>query len=241
MSVLEQWKTARRLLTSTIQSYLAASATLRASCITPIRRPIEKSMAKEALSMIDSELESLALEEKKLCNMRISLTVARNNSATVVLVNTLPPEVLARIFAFSRTHCYYDYDYDYEKDNFSSVCGYWRQTALNATDLWTHVDIEHTTSRNLTRLLLDRSKNAPIYVHAYEREQDQAASGGYTPEYAANEIVAILRPHLHRVSSLEIESDNERDGFVYSLLERWSNHCADQYTTSAQFAAGANR
>ncbi|KAG8699250.1 hypothetical protein FRC09_006725 [Ceratobasidium sp. 395] len=192
-----------------------------------MRRPIEQSMVKEVLLAVESELESLASEEKTLHDMRISLAMTRNNTPTVARVNTLPPEILARIFGLSRTEFYHRPD---TKDNFCRVCVYWRQTAMDAADLWTHVYVNRESPRRLTKSLLSRSKGVPIHVHAYE--PDEYASDGYSPALATKEIMGMLEADLHRVSTLEIESDNERDGFFYSLLERWSNHVDINFPTS---------
>ncbi|KAG8784482.1 hypothetical protein FRC12_018652 [Ceratobasidium sp. 428] len=70
--VLDEWKAARTLLTDALQSYLDASATLRAACTSSSHRSPDSSLVEEALVTIDSELESLTSEAKSLFDMRIS-------------------------------------------------------------------------------------------------------------------------------------------------------------------------
>ncbi|KAG8717619.1 hypothetical protein FRC08_007102 [Ceratobasidium sp. 394] len=221
-SALQEWKSARTLLASTIQLYLAASTTLRVSCATPLRHSEEQSALEEALVTVDSELELLALEERALHDVRIgTLGTMRNNSTTLVRINTLPPEILARIFMLSKPRCVHDPGF--KPDSFVAVCTYWRQVALDATGLWTHIDLGPNTPNGLPQLLLSRSGNTPIHVHVYNprshEEPDQDTS-----KRAVREVAIVLKPHLCRVRTFSLESESSNGFFVGFVMKFWITH-----------------
>ncbi|KAG8761040.1 hypothetical protein FRC12_009461 [Ceratobasidium sp. 428] len=224
ISALTEWKSARSIMASAIQVYLSACATLRTACTDSVSQPAGRFAIEEALLAIDSELDSLALEGDMLRNGRALLAATRNYSARLTRVNALPSEILARIFAFSKTYKYCVDDGYWRPDNFTSVCVYWRQVALAATNLWTHVDIGPTTPYDLTGLLLDRSKDAPIHVHVIESKEtsDTGDPYAYTCECIAQEVMSQLEPHIHRLRTLKIMSDTVDGEIIPAILDAWS-------------------
>ncbi|KAG8785898.1 hypothetical protein FRC12_017068 [Ceratobasidium sp. 428] len=159
-----------------------------------------------------------------------------NNLATAAHVNRLPPEVLAKIFALSKSYCVLQAQLGV--DNFTCVCKYWRQTAMGALDLWTHIDIgPNYTSTYPADQLLHRSKNAPVHLHLFEPalkaeetvSSDRISDYGYAVEFARAFIVS----HLHRVRTLCIESSNRRGrGFVSTILNLWFRRGTIEFPTS---------
>ncbi|KAG8790329.1 hypothetical protein FRC12_012156 [Ceratobasidium sp. 428] len=220
-SALTHWKSARSLLSRTIQTYLAACTGLRASYATHGRQLVEQSLVQEALITIDSELESLASEEEMLCGMRTSLAAMRNTSAKFARINTFPPEVLVKIFRTLGISCVRDSHP--ELAGFAGVCVYWREIALSMADLWAHVDVGPDVPQTVTRYLLSLSKNNPIHIHAVEPvlEGDEDDPNEYVCNRAAKTIVMMLSPHLPRVCTLEIKSNSNDGRFVSSLLDIW--------------------
>ncbi|KAG8775593.1 hypothetical protein FRC12_001399 [Ceratobasidium sp. 428] len=223
-SAFAEWKSARSLLAATIQSYLSTCSNLHTTCANPVFQPATRFAVEEALVAIDTELESLALEEDMLCNGRTLLAATRNYSARLTRVNALPSEILARIFAFSKTYNYCIDDGYLRPDSFTSVCVYWRQVALAATDLWTHIDIGPTTPYGLTELLLDQSKDTPIHVHVIESEEasDTGDPDACTCGCAAEEIMSQLEPHIHRLRTLKIMADSADGEIIPAILDEWS-------------------
>ncbi|KAG8690752.1 hypothetical protein FRC08_010428 [Ceratobasidium sp. 394] len=214
-SALEAWKAARALLTDTIASYLAACATLRTVCTAPSHQSIAGQVIEEALVAVDAELNSLEFDESALHDMRSSLATMRNQSSTLAPINSLPPEILARVFALSRIDCVRNRENRRCSDSFAGVCAYWRQIALDSTDLWSHIDIGSRTSEGLTRLLLERTKDGPIQMHVYE--PNMWTRPGYGPE----KTLQILEPLVRRIHTLEIESYNESRRFISRVLNLW--------------------
>ncbi|KAG8705302.1 hypothetical protein FRC09_003041, partial [Ceratobasidium sp. 395] len=223
-SALVQWKTARTFLSSTIRSYLTVCATLRASYATLVYQSNEQDTVKEALATICTELESLASEERLLYDTRVSLAAVISNSVTLPNVNRLPPEILASIFGLSRAHC--TRDHGHQTNGPTSVCRYWRRTALDAAHLWTHIDIGPDIPSGRAKLLLDRSKHAPVHIHvlASRLEQGENEPNGYESEHLAESMMVVLAPHIYRICTLNVESSGNRGNFVFALLNSWSYH-----------------
>ncbi|KAG8781580.1 hypothetical protein FRC12_021735 [Ceratobasidium sp. 428] len=210
---LYEWKAARTLLSDALQSYLAASATLRAVCTSSSHQPPEYLLVEEALTTVDSELDSLAEDAKCLFDMRISLATMRNRSTTLAQINTLPPEILAYIFELSGSSCALNYE-----DNLydiMGVCAYWRGVVLHTADLWTHIDIDSRTLDRINNLLLERAKGYPIYLHVYEAEPDE---GEVTQ---ISKAIEVLAPYVSHACILDLKSYSWSGGFVGAVLNLW--------------------
>ncbi|KAG8766845.1 hypothetical protein FRC12_006619, partial [Ceratobasidium sp. 428] len=214
--ILANWKATRTLLTTAIQDYLASCATLITACSTPVCQPSGKSVIERVLADIDLEFESLAFEESSLRNMRMSLLTTRNKSATLVPINKLPPEILAGIFTLSNS-CYTSSE-KRNLHNFTSVCAYWRDIATSVADPWTHVDIGPLIPRGFTQLLLDRSKNSPIYVHLYESTPNLASA---SPDREVFDVIEALAPHAHRIYAIDLESHSHSRTLFHPVLNLW--------------------
>ncbi|KAG9127730.1 hypothetical protein FRC07_010342 [Ceratobasidium sp. 392] len=211
---LDEWKSARSLLAAAIRSYLTACHALRDAYILPS----EHSAVEELLVTIDSELQSLVSDEGSLLGTRMSLTAMRNNSTTLVRVNRLPPEILANIFALSKTYCVRDDRMCFH--NFTGVCAYWRQIATNRAELWTHIDVGPEVPDSLTKLLLERTQDIPIHVHLHE-PNPKVHDDRPTPEHEVSRVTKLLSPHMHRVCTLDIESHSYSRSFVGTMLNLW--------------------
>ncbi|KAG8692843.1 hypothetical protein FRC08_009505 [Ceratobasidium sp. 394] len=135
-----------------------------------------------------------------------------------VRINTLPPEILALVFTFSRSCSritkkklvFYD---------FAAVCAYWRRVALDTPVLWSHVDVGPNTPEGLTQLLLERSKDVSIDVHAFE--PGPPPDYPRTTEEEVDRTIDILAPHIHRVRGLEVESYSFYLEFITSVTKLW--------------------
>ncbi|KAG8699916.1 hypothetical protein FRC09_006284, partial [Ceratobasidium sp. 395] len=217
---LKEWKAARAALSNAIQSYLAACHTLDVACATPLRRSAERIKIGESLLAVDSEFASLAAEEYSLLNSRKSLTMRRNHSATLAPVNTLPPEILAYIFALSLQRCGARV---YRFHDPAAVCAYWRQVALNATDLWSHVDIDADKPGGWTNLFFERAAGSPIYAHVdepvlYCEHEIQR------PQEMTRKTLDLLAPHIRRINTLEIAACSGNGDFLSHVLNKWLDH-----------------
>ncbi|KAG8702801.1 hypothetical protein FRC09_004526, partial [Ceratobasidium sp. 395] len=181
-------------------------------------------MVKDMLASASSQLESFAPEENTVSSVRVSLAAAINNSTRLASVNRLPPEILASVFAFSKTYCVCDDGFQMAGP--TGVCVYWRQIALETANLWTHVDVGLQTPRELIELLLSRSKNLPIHAHIFNTEpQEKTVTevDNARTEYPIRDMMMALEPHIQRVCTLSIQCDTFRWHFVSAVLDTWSD------------------
>ncbi|KAG8694047.1 hypothetical protein FRC08_008735 [Ceratobasidium sp. 394] len=215
-SALDEWKAARALLATTIQSYQAACTTLHTISASQLHRPPDYTLFEEPFLTVNSELDSLAAEEQTLYVARLSLAATRNKSPMLAPVNTLPPEILASIFALSKAHCVHDDKRSFQ--NFAAVCTYWRRIALDSTGLWTHIDIGPNTPVYLMKLLFERTKNVPVYLHLFE--PDSEISPPPAPKHESLELT-VLGSHIHRVCSLELNAPSSFDKSLNAVLNLW--------------------
>ncbi|KAG8713205.1 hypothetical protein FRC08_013575 [Ceratobasidium sp. 394] len=139
---------------------------------------------------------------------------------TLARINTLPPEIFPRIFALAKLYCLHNIFTPYQPhqfNNFADVCRYWRQIAIDTTDLWTHIDIGPKTPTSLTQLLLERTRGSPIHIHFYEPAPLPGASHSTTGPY---DVIPILKPYILQVRSLDLDSyaySTENVGFILNL------------------------
>ncbi|KAG8686526.1 hypothetical protein FRC09_014070 [Ceratobasidium sp. 395] len=215
-AALEEWRAMRTLLSSSIKSYLDACTALTTIYAQAPDWSSQESAVDLGLKTVDSELDSLASEENALRDMRTSLATIRNKSATLVRVNTLPPEILAQIFVLSKAYCIRSGSIYFH--NVASVCAYWQRVAFNTPDLWTHIDVGPRTPVNLAEALLERAKDKPLYIHLCEPEPER------TPDSDISKTISTITPHMHRVCSMDIQSYSLSRVFTCALLNLWLAH-----------------
>ncbi|QRV82240.1 F-box-like protein [Ceratobasidium sp. AG-Ba] len=212
---LIDWKEARASLSDAIQSYTHASAVLGSTCGEALRQHSEDEPIENALLELDSQSSSLASEEVTLRYTRISLLKLRNQSRTLVPINAYPPEVLARILYFAKDYCY-RLGREREYNILAEVCVYWREIAINQPDMWAHIDITPGSSLCMPSIFLKRSRNLPIHVHVVDKSATSS-----TPLF--KRILHLLMPHMHRIHSLNLDSQSERlhPNTLQSILNAW--------------------
>ncbi|KAG8729201.1 hypothetical protein FRC12_021189, partial [Ceratobasidium sp. 428] len=102
-SASKQWGDALQLLNASLNSIKGVHITLLDAYAEPLCEPSERGIVRDLLGRFDSEVESLASCENVLRDMRVTATAARNHSVILAPVNTLPPELLSRIFSLLDT------------------------------------------------------------------------------------------------------------------------------------------
>ncbi|QRV93214.1 F-box-like protein [Ceratobasidium sp. AG-Ba] len=219
-SSLGEWKAARALLSSALQSYLTACNNLTTTCTRPAHLPSERSAVDEALVVVDSELGTLASEIHSLRTSHISMCALRNRSGKLTRINILPPEVLRHIFRLSNVYCVRHSRVRKCYNALSQVDMYWRQVALNTPELWTHVDvIPDTVDRTmygLSSLMLERSKGEMIHLHVYSPRD-----GSFRNGLQERDLKKFISPILSRVVTLHLESDTSASRFLSLVMGLW--------------------
>ena len=111
---------------------------------------------------IDAEIRSL--EE--------SLRALRFRRNALAPISSLPPEIFAAIFSFSRLPASGTTPLGGEPDRHLSwlrvahVCHQWREVALNLPFFWSHVDFTTLSLAGATEMLV-RAKSVPLYLEAW--------------------------------------------------------------------------
>ncbi|KAG8772603.1 hypothetical protein FRC12_002974 [Ceratobasidium sp. 428] len=222
----DEWKSARTQLTDAIGSYLTACSSLRATCATALYQSPRNATVEEILANVAYELGYLASEEIKLRGVCVSLTEMRNMSMALAPINMLPDEILAHVLDLSTPRCARD-----EKrivfHDLAAVCKRWRRVAMNATNLWAHIDVGPDTPVGLSTLLLERTRDSPICIHVYEPEYHDPRELEYdepcksTPADQINKVLEVLKPHMHRVYTLDINSPHSDTDLTAFVLNLW--------------------
>ncbi|QRV80311.1 F-box-like protein [Ceratobasidium sp. AG-Ba] len=218
-SALDEWKIARMLLSQTIQSYVAACNTVRTAYTETVSEcPRHSSATEEACATIDVALESLSFDEQTLYNARMSLGTVRNQSASLIRPNLLPPEILVRIFSLLRIRCVYDDGFGiYDA---SATCTRWRRIALDTPELWTHLDICPKTPIGMINTMLERTRSCLVHIHLREVEP-QSTEAYPASQYKVEQIVSSLTTHAHRIQSLDIGSHDDSRILTDAVFNLW--------------------
>ncbi|KAG8679272.1 hypothetical protein FRC09_019085, partial [Ceratobasidium sp. 395] len=143
----------------------------------------------------------------------------RNNSTALAPINRLPPEILAHVLVLSGSYCARKNQKSIKFHDLAAVCVYWRRVAMNATDLWAHVDIGPGTPSGLTDLMLARAKNSSLHVHVFVPRDFNFKP---IPVEEADKLMTTLALCIHRVWRLDIESNEEGlSDFITRVLHLW--------------------
>ncbi|KAG8724831.1 hypothetical protein FRC09_013531 [Ceratobasidium sp. 395] len=191
-------------------------------------------MVEQAFIQLGAQLESLAAEEYTLSTARLSLSVLRNRSETLVPINILPPETLTQIFMLSVSNCREHHrSFPYA---FANTCVYWRQLALDTPYFWTHVDIGPDIPGQLSQLMLERAKTNPLHFHMYDNKTFRHGSptwdnvGWEDPNwedldsvglYYEDPLVQLFGNFAHRVHTLELSSNDLGGDFFAYVTKVW--------------------
>ncbi|QRW07364.1 F-box-like protein [Ceratobasidium sp. AG-Ba] len=222
-STVDEWKAARALLSTAVQSYLSACNSLAAACTRPARTLSECDTVEDTLVLVDAELDAISSEIQSLGASQLSMSTLRNRSSRLTRINVLPAGILRHIFRLSTNECVRDARAKGCYNALSRVNMHWRQVSLDTPELWTHVDVSPTTAtRNLyelSRMLLERSKGEPVYLHVYEPQQ--TLFGGRTPEGEIYQLTKFLSPYITRVVGINLETKTQTR-LVNSVMGLWS-------------------
>ncbi|KAG8710158.1 hypothetical protein FRC08_017541 [Ceratobasidium sp. 394] len=145
----------------------------------------------------------------------------KNDNVTLAPVNTLPSEILAHVLKLSRSYCTCIDKGTVKFYDLAAVCTYWRLVALDTPALWSHVDVGPKIPDGLTQLLLERSRNVLVDVHAFEPGLRTIATFQLTTEEEVTRNIRTLIPHLHRVRALHVESYGFHPGFTAAVTNLW--------------------
>ncbi|KZT12031.1 uncharacterized protein LAESUDRAFT_163766 [Laetiporus sulphureus 93-53] len=130
------------------------------------------------------------------------------------IINTLPTELLAHIFALGPDWNEYDEESeeDWEEDEpdfvilVSHVCRHWREVAINTPALWTSIDFSEGHPYARSAVYLERSENAPLdlCIDFTEDGLDEEGEQAIKNMCDMQRILQLILPHVHHWRSLDV-------------------------------------
>ncbi|KAB5593713.1 F-box-like domain-containing protein [Ceratobasidium theobromae] len=189
---------------------------------TTVPSDITNSVPPELAESIANELDIAISYKARFQQSKAAISVARNCSSTIVPITALPTEILTRIFRLvvgsQRCHAAGEridrknITFPAHPVRLSHVCSRWRQVALDAPGLWTHIDFPPfpRDQQLMTRMdvYMGRSRQSLLDVHVVE-EYPSNPSSNVNPIYT--HLIEFLQPIFTRTRSLHIELDfNDR-------------------------------
>ncbi|CAE6441649.1 unnamed protein product [Rhizoctonia solani] len=176
----------------------------------------------EITQQLNTELAFISSYEQKIREVKAIISGARNYSSGLAPINTLPPEILSRIFHLALPSdcglhilCYNKAYYDRYPDYFAQVCTLWRRVAVSTRALWCHIDLlpHRPYSKGLVsraKTHVERAGKLPIQLHI-------SSDDDYSFEY--DDLHQFLSHISRRVETLELRMDGPFRGFHRGLFK----------------------
>ncbi|KAF8312349.1 hypothetical protein DL93DRAFT_2082211 [Clavulina sp. PMI_390] len=130
--------------------------------------------------LVDEKFALLDEIELSLQRARRQLGAARNQSRRLTPINRLPPELLCAIFILGQEAQDEELSQEIDDDDeshasleiesvpfsvtVSHVCRKWRNMAIDTAQLWTKLDFSEGPPYRWSKMLLERSKTAPLNI-----------------------------------------------------------------------------
>ncbi|KAF8689553.1 hypothetical protein RHS03_06733, partial [Rhizoctonia solani] len=232
--MLDELAASSDLLCTAIERYSAACIAIRESFE---RREIPHETSSQLTPRMSTEVQLATSLEVKLRGAKASLNWCRNQAIPHATINSLPPELLSRIFHLvhrSRPCAKRDYascsmsEPVYPKA-LSLVCSRWREVIFSLPALWTHIDISTSAPFNqqhlggIVQLHLSKVGQLPIDLHIFDPPGDDYGLSfkQYGP---VRELTAQV---ASRVISFDLDIEKRFDYHIhYNILETFIRSCA---------------
>ncbi|KAG8731545.1 hypothetical protein FRC10_001650, partial [Ceratobasidium sp. 414] len=187
----------------------------------------------DTLAKLQHTIHSITLVESQMHNSRAVLNGLLNTSIARVPINTLPSEILSRIFAIavSSTPCSLVSGHRDVLLDVPLVCARWHRVAIHTRSLWAHIDVHATPSAgssipsfNRLRIFTDRRRGMPIHLHL-------DTTCNILEKNHITEFISTLQPHVASLDSLTILG-GETAPWTRALFTLCSNYgAADKVKT----------
>ncbi|EUC62613.1 F-box-like domain protein [Rhizoctonia solani AG-3 Rhs1AP] len=174
--MLRELRNAREHLEQALDRYSNACTVVRNHAQSP-----QFSHSQEHSARMEGELARIINCENKINHAKKCISQAINHSPFVARINSLPDEILARIFhiAIGLQPCFThlndpDLEFDYKSfacaqvpERLSHVCCHWRRLAFSLPTLWQHIDIHADAPDVLGRAnaRMSRVGRLPLDLH----------------------------------------------------------------------------
>ncbi|EUC60848.1 F-box-like domain protein, partial [Rhizoctonia solani AG-3 Rhs1AP] len=169
---MQSLRSARSKLDSALDEYAQACLTL----VNPTGSHPSVNHLQDLASDVGTEVDAFASIKNKTMRIEATLNKARNSLIMLVLINSLPDEVLARIFHLVLKAQSLDFEKRVDEDSLrinslaiSQVCARWRQVSLSCRTLWSHIDLSIRDKLvSLGECLASRSGDHPLSIRVVE-------------------------------------------------------------------------
>ncbi|KEP50431.1 F-box-like domain protein [Rhizoctonia solani 123E] len=223
--MIEQLRLAGDQLRTAWSHYCKTYSAIQA-CHSQGKSPLGKGFPPEFIRQFDTELAFISSYEPKIQEIKLSIKHARNYSSGLAPINSLPPEILSRIFHLVLAQpCQLNRISEDKKkyyprypDYLAHVCALWRRTAISAGSLWCHIDVSsYETSYDglvaRAETHLERTGEFPIELHI-------AMDGDIYDEdvLTCRALCSLLSDASDRVESLELLVPRQFGHFHRSLF-----------------------
>ncbi|CAE6449757.1 unnamed protein product [Rhizoctonia solani] len=164
----------------------------------------------ELIRQLDTERAFISSYEPKIQQIKTSISRVRNYRPGLISINSLPSEILTRIFQLVLAQpCTFqlsnnEMHYPRYPDYFTRVCSLWRKIAIASRLIWCHIDISHNkpccdrlVARANTYLM--RAGELPIELHIMD--DDHNTPGWREPDY--DDLYRLVRKVSSRVETLQ--------------------------------------
>ncbi|CAE6467005.1 hypothetical protein ACGC1H_003458 [Rhizoctonia solani] len=189
IQTFQRWKDAQKALDYAIQHYFESTVALRAS-IHSRNYPIESLSVRDTLaeSWVNAPIPD---KDSQLAQAQVHLNLMHNS---VLLVNTLPHELLLRIFRFAALSAVHNQpepmiSNSSERVDFkdllvlTSVCSHWRSILLESASFWSRFELDTRNSIETecqrAGIFLDRARGAPQSLFINERSSRYFQNGDF--------------------------------------------------------------
>ncbi|EUC55368.1 F-box-like domain protein, putative [Rhizoctonia solani AG-3 Rhs1AP] len=206
--MLDELITASDLLFAALEKYSVVCSTIRQSCA---RGDKPRVAIHQLLLRMDTEIKLAPSLEVKLRQAKTAMSWSMNRILSNVrtTVNSLPPEILFRIFHLvlsSQPCAKRDYPYPIV---LSHVCSRWRDITLNSPSLWSHLDIATSQLLNRQRLYdrtelhLNQVGQLPLDLHVFNPIGYSVATS-HSSDFTA--VVQLIARLASRTYSFELDA-----------------------------------
>ncbi|KAL5632235.1 hypothetical protein ACGC1H_000288 [Rhizoctonia solani] len=197
--MFEELSSASEQLRVALERYLHVCYSIQDICF---QGTIPRNILPEYGSRVDHELSLAESYDTKVQQAKVAIKATRNHAFSITPINSLPPEILTRIFHMTR-------DIDPSSvDHLAVVCSRWRLVALGSCSLWSHIDYRPDPYKWFypkllarARLHIFRSGGVPLDVClAVESE-------AYNNKCRDNPVESLCKLVAPRMNSLRLELD----------------------------------
>ncbi|CAE6406636.1 unnamed protein product [Rhizoctonia solani] len=226
--MIEELKSATDQLRTAWENYCQILSTFQTG---PTQRNIPHAyhFPQELSRQLGTQLDFLSSYELEIREIKLAIKRAHNYSHGLAPINSLPLEILTRIFHLARVWpCGLDHLSSRNKKYYPSyphylaqVCALWRRIAISSRLLWCHIDLssDETYFRHLiaqAETNVARTGGSPLELHI-----TNSASGKFEwPHYTYEQLYDLVSHVSYHVESFELVVFGDFRGFHRSAFSR---------------------